>query len=44
MGKVPLPWLEGGLLHVRFRRIFELYSNRNIIVADKRRLGWGIKG
>jgi len=35
---------ERGLSHFRFNRLFELYDDKNISIAEFERLGWEIEG
>ncbi|GAU35008.1 hypothetical protein TSUD_103310 [Trifolium subterraneum] len=37
-------WLDGGPLCNRFRRIFYLYVDKNVSVAEMYMLGWGVEG
>ena len=38
------PWLEGDCLRYGFQRLFDLCVDKGIMVAEKRRLGWGCMG
>jgi len=38
------PWLDEGLLCDKFSRLFDLFVDSNITVAEIRRLGWEVGG
>jgi len=37
-------WLDRGLLHIRFSRLFDIHDDKNISFVEIRSLGLGVEG